>query len=349
MKLLLDNGNQHIGRHGAPDLRLDGVLAVAQELLDSQVLLDPFEEQFDLPAILVKGSNSQRRQGKIVCQKYERLATLRVVETYTPQIVWVMLSGIKPVECDGLIAYEPCGSVDWAGINSSSIRIGFGACYEKSAHLMQPIKSGEIQIAAVHYVERPSFDWQKIQHVDFVHLAVAYMDKRRDCASQIQQRVQFDCALGLAKRRPVKQAQAQIDRRRVQSVNRVLEIESDQVGVAVKLACSTNQQRSHICPNAPVARLVRIGQRRAMNAVTQTHRIQFGRIGPQRYFDIAKALSPRQLRKCHDAKLLRTGHATNTCVAAVAVDDTTEARPWHELHYLRKKCLADVHEKFPRD
>ena len=66
MKLLLDNGNQHIGRHGAPDLRLDGVLAVAQELLDSQVLLDPFEEQFDLPAILVKGSNSQRWQGKLL-------------------------------------------------------------------------------------------------------------------------------------------------------------------------------------------------------------------------------------------------------------------------------------------
>ncbi len=137
MKLLLDNGNQHIGRRGAPGLRLDGVLAVAQEFLDSQVLLEPFEEQFDLPAIFfVKGSNSQRWQGKIVGQKYERLATLRVVETYTPQIVWVMFSGIKPVECDGLIAYKPCGSVDWAGINSSSIRIGFGACYEKSAHLM---------------------------------------------------------------------------------------------------------------------------------------------------------------------------------------------------------------------
>jgi hypothetical protein len=30
------------------------------------VLLDPFEEQFDLPAILVKGSNNQLRQGKIV-------------------------------------------------------------------------------------------------------------------------------------------------------------------------------------------------------------------------------------------------------------------------------------------
>ena len=37
MKFLLDDGNQHVSRHGAPDLRLDGVLAVAQELLDAQV------------------------------------------------------------------------------------------------------------------------------------------------------------------------------------------------------------------------------------------------------------------------------------------------------------------------
>ncbi len=161
MKLLLYNGYQHIGRHDAPDFRLNGILAVDQELLDSQVLLDPFEEQFDMPAIPVNGSNSQQRQGKIAGQKYERLATLRFVEPYTHQIVWVILSCIKPVEYDGLIAYEPCGSVDLAEINSSSIRVGVGACYEKSAHLMQPVKSGEIQIAAVHYEERSCYDWKK--------------------------------------------------------------------------------------------------------------------------------------------------------------------------------------------
>jgi hypothetical protein len=281
LKLLLDNGNQHIGRHGASDLRLDDILAVAQELLNSQVLPDPFEEQLNLPVILEKVSNSQWREAKIAGQKYGRHATFRVVETYTPQIVWVVLSGIKPVECDDLSVYDLCGYVDRAGINSSRIRASFGARYEKSAHLMQPIKLGEIQIAAVHYAERPSFDWQKSHHVYLVHLACADMDKRRDCVSQAQQRVQFDFAICLAKWRPVKQDDAQIDRRSVLSVNCALEIESDQVGLAIKLACSTNQQRGHVCPNASVARHVRIGPRRAMNAVTKPRRIQFGRIGPQ--------------------------------------------------------------------
>jgi len=35
LKLLLDDGDQHVGGHGAPDLRLHGVLAGAEEFLDA--------------------------------------------------------------------------------------------------------------------------------------------------------------------------------------------------------------------------------------------------------------------------------------------------------------------------
>ena len=61
MKLLLDDCDEHVGGHGAPDLRLHSVLAVAQEVLDAQVLLDPLEEQLDLPATLVERTNGERR------------------------------------------------------------------------------------------------------------------------------------------------------------------------------------------------------------------------------------------------------------------------------------------------
>ena len=77
MKFLFDNGNQNVSRHGAPDLRLDGVFAVAQELLDAQVLFDPFEEQFHLPAVLVQGRNGQRRQHEVVGQR--KMSALSVI------------------------------------------------------------------------------------------------------------------------------------------------------------------------------------------------------------------------------------------------------------------------------
>ena len=107
MKFLLDDGNQYVSRHGAPDLRLDGVLAVAQELLDSQVLLDPFEEQFDLPAIFVQCCNRQWRQHKVVGQKDKSLASFHVFESYASQVFWVMLRGVKPVEQYRLIVRDP--------------------------------------------------------------------------------------------------------------------------------------------------------------------------------------------------------------------------------------------------
>ncbi len=54
MKFLLDDSDEHVGGHGAPDLRLHRVLTGAQEFLDSQVLLEPLEEQFHRSTVFVQ-------------------------------------------------------------------------------------------------------------------------------------------------------------------------------------------------------------------------------------------------------------------------------------------------------
>ena len=74
MQLLFDDRDQHIGTHCASDLGLHGVLACAEKVLDAQVLLDPFEEEFDLPAVLVKGCNGGGGQTGVVGQKDQSLA-----------------------------------------------------------------------------------------------------------------------------------------------------------------------------------------------------------------------------------------------------------------------------------
>lgn len=49
MQWFLVNGDQHVSADRDPDLRLDRVLVGAIKGLDSAVLLDPFEKQFDQP------------------------------------------------------------------------------------------------------------------------------------------------------------------------------------------------------------------------------------------------------------------------------------------------------------
>jgi len=80
LQLLFDDRNQHIGAHGAPDLGLHGVFAGAKKVLYAQVLLYPFEKQFDLPAAFVKIGNSDGGQCGVVGQKDECFVGGRVFE-----------------------------------------------------------------------------------------------------------------------------------------------------------------------------------------------------------------------------------------------------------------------------
>ena len=86
MKLLFDDSDQHVRTDGAPDLRLHGILAVADEALDLQMLLDPLEEQFDLPAALVQSGNGQRRQDGVVGQEHQRFASFQIFEPDAPHL-----------------------------------------------------------------------------------------------------------------------------------------------------------------------------------------------------------------------------------------------------------------------
>jgi hypothetical protein len=53
MKSFTNDGNKHISRDGNPYLSFYRVFRSAVECLYPQMLLDPFEEQLDLPTTLV--------------------------------------------------------------------------------------------------------------------------------------------------------------------------------------------------------------------------------------------------------------------------------------------------------
>jgi hypothetical protein len=108
VELLLYYGNEHVGGHGAPDLRFHRVFARAQEALDAHMLLDPFKEQLHLPMAHVKCGDDQQRlvaafglmlQARVVGQKHQRLARLRVFATDTPQMALSRPPAACPQRC----------------------------------------------------------------------------------------------------------------------------------------------------------------------------------------------------------------------------------------------------------
>ncbi len=206
---------------------------------------------------------------------------------------------------------------------------------------MQRVQAFEVHVAAIHHVERAGLEGQHVQHIHVVQLAVADVDEGGDRAAQVQQRVQLDGGFGGAKRRPIEQAQAQIDGAGVQRIDGVVQLDPERLA-RVELARATNQNGCKVRPDAPVAQLVGVGQRGALDRRAKTHRVQLRDIGRQAGLDVAQALAPGQLRERHGTELLGARQRACTRVARVAMHDAREARPRHELHDLSEQGLASV-------
>src|SRR5690625_6670833 len=74
----LQISQQKIDAHCNPDLSQNSIPGSSQKGLDLEVLLDPFEEQLNLPARLVDGSNGGRGQLEIIGQKKVFPAGIRI-------------------------------------------------------------------------------------------------------------------------------------------------------------------------------------------------------------------------------------------------------------------------------
>lgn len=136
MKLLFDNGDQHVSGDGVSDLRFDRGLALADETFDTQ-LLDPLEEPLDLPAAFVQCDDRQFKQNGIVGQEHLRFSGLRVFEADASQLLGIVLKDVDTVEHDVMIAGDDGTPNNFHRVHSMCAYSSFGASYEERTRLMQ--------------------------------------------------------------------------------------------------------------------------------------------------------------------------------------------------------------------
>jgi len=229
MQAFLGNCDQHVCADCDPDLRLDRVLVDAIKRLDSQVLLDPFEKQFDLPALAVQVCNQFGFEGEVVGQKRHALASV-VLYHHASQCGGIVFAGIENCQYAGLIAHDVrvC-SVHGVGVAPLELGIGLGTGDEEGVGLMNDKQSLEIQVPAIEQVIRARLDVQQVQGVDLVRLAVADVNECGDGAAQVQKGVQFDSRFVGSKRCPWINRQAQVYRRGIEGVNGCIQVDRQRV------------------------------------------------------------------------------------------------------------------------
>jgi len=125
-------------------LYLHCVLGHAIGPFDSQTLLDPLEEEFDLPEMLVEIANRQRWKRFMVGQRNPRLGSFELVESDAPQMRGMILPIARPIQRDGLVGDHAALSIGGCGIDPMGFDIGLRAGDEECAGLVQRVQTCEV-------------------------------------------------------------------------------------------------------------------------------------------------------------------------------------------------------------
>jgi hypothetical protein len=175
-----------------------------------------------------------------------------------------------------------------------------------------------------------------------VHLAVRNADECGDVAVQIQQGVHLDGGLVLTKFGPREQRQAQVDGRGIQSVKAVLQVDAHRIA-GVERPGDADQDLSEVGVNAPVMRVVGVGQRGARHAAVEAHVIELASQGAQACFYVAKTISISQLGEGHRQILVPARETSRPRIAAVALYTPAKLAVRQKAQQLREDGSALVH------
>ena len=352
IQTLLHNCNRDVGRNRDPYLRLHGIFRVAIKGFDSKVLFDPFEEQFDLPALFVKCANSVGWQGEIVCQKLEGIACFAVEERYKSKGLWIPRSGQHPSQSNMMIADQTSICCDGKRLHHRDLHVCLGTSDEERFGHVQCVKSREVDIRFVHHVKRASLDIallaEDIEYFHIVHFSIADVNKTRNRSLQIYQSMKLDRCLGSSKRCPIEDAQTQVDRRRIQRVNgrahqrRKLRTRRF---VGVKRTRRSDQMMRQIRKDFPRPDSICVGQGIARNRfAAQPHVIKMFALRSQIDLDISQRFARSELRKGKNQELIQTTEILNFVLCSSSRNHSTECFERKISHDLREYQLSSVHD-----
>ena len=200
-----------IGGDGNLDLGLYRIFGSTIKCLDSEMLLDPFEEQFYLPSALVELGDGQCGKGEIVSQKNDLFFLFGVEVFYATEFFGIPFKRVGRDQHDGLIAFQAVGSVHRMRVDSSEPRVFLGPCDEKGEELSKDVEPFEVQVTAIHDVEGTRLGNKDVKDIDVMELSIGDFDERGDAPTKVHEGMHFDSGFMLTERRSGKEGKAQVD------------------------------------------------------------------------------------------------------------------------------------------
>src|SRR5713226_1734826 len=330
---------QQIGDHRSDDLQANGVVVLAHEFAKVEMLLDPAEQEFDLPATLVEGSNLNGCAVEIVGDESDRPAvvTFHLDASQRDRQFGIALAGEHDIGVVDDFKTVADGLAHVPRLRLAQARVDLDARDEESVGGVDLLPPAKVIIALVKNVGRAGFELRLTTDLDVIDGCRRNLDATRNIPPWMIDDVHLQAADTTVPFCPFAHL-AQRDWARVDQPNH-LGAFCSRVSIGL-----LRQHGEGFRENAHWTTCIRTRERRARN-VAHPQMVMLMGVCLKGRFDSAQARDPAQLSAHHRHKMIPAFERFVVGIAVMPLDDFPKLPSIDRFEKLPKDAIHVLHAR----
>lgn len=342
LEVMLNDGNEAISDDGHMYLNTDSIIGFSQKTLDLEILLNPFEEQLNLPPVSVE-------QGNVFCAEEE---IVRIVDE-APMKFWrivdnssegtgIFLLIFYPREANSLIfEYIVCSVENTLAIDNLVCRLALLPDDKESSERIDSIEPDEVKVASVKHIACQRLVCEPVHRVDIMHVGIGDSVEHSNLRDDTNPSMDPDARLRAPELCPSEYRHAEVNSRRVNGIEPSMQLEllRDAFGLG-----NSHHVESELLKDTMVSEGIGLGHYLSVDRlVTKTEMLGLLTMCDCDICEFPQTPTPNELTEHQNQQMVPVRHRPTLSSVVVLGEYPPELPLREKLYYLCKNEFPCMH------
>ena len=340
--VVLNDSHEAVCDDGHMYLDAYRILGLAPKGLDFEMLLDPFEKEFDLPSISVQKRDIFGRQVEVVGVVGKCALKFGSVVDNPSDFGRIVALVVLSRESDSLVSDDIVHAFEVVfAIDDFVFGMALLSDDKECSGKIDFEEPGKVKISPVKHIARKRLVCKPVHGVDIMHVGIGDPIEYRDLGDDVDLRMDFDAGLCRAKLSPFEDRHAQVDSRGINCVESPMKFKFFEDAL---LLGNPHHIEGKLLEDAIVSKRVCFGEHLPVD--WQTSKSKEKRFVCMSSGDISKfsqASTTDQLTEHQYQQVVPMGECPPNCSIVVCVNQSFEVPLGKKSCDLRKNKVSNIH------
>lgn len=342
LHVMFNDANETVCDDGNMYLNTDCILGFTPKGLDAEMLLDPLEEQLNLPPVFIKECNVFCIMVEIVCVICEGASKLWRIVDNASDSCWIIRFVSLTSEANSLVTEDVIFS--FLKVNSTLnfiSRMKLLSDDEECSRAIDFVKPCKVKVPSIKHIACKRLVCEPVHGVDIMYLSVGDSIEHRNLRNDINLRVDSYSRFGRSELRPSENGKAEINRCGVNRIESSMQFKIP--GKAFRLS-NSHHVKSKLFKDSIISDGVRFGKNLSVDKTfPKAEEERFVSMGDCNIRKLPEASASKQLSEHKNQQMVPMGKRPTSCTIVVLDRQAFEVPLRKELGYLRKNIVTRMH------